>query len=155
MDTSSTNNEIDNVLTDYDEKRENLIPILQDVQERLTYLPPEAIERIAAHLRLSENDVFGVATFYTQFRFQPRGKHHIEVCRGTACHVMGSKRVLDEVANRLGVEPGQTTSDGRFSLETVFCVGACAMAPVMIVNKEAYGQMKPEKVAEILNGAGN
>jgi len=155
MDTSSTDNEIGSVLKHYDEKRENLIPLLQDVQERLTYLPPEAIERIAAHLGLSENDVFGVATFYSQFRFQPRGKHNVRVCQGTACHVMGGARVLEQIIKQLGVEPGQTTEDGRFTLETVNCIGACALAPAMFVDKDTHGRIKPEKIAEILNGVGN
>jgi NADH-quinone oxidoreductase subunit E len=135
--------------------RDDLIPILQDIQGELGYLPPMAMEAAAKFCRISPVEVYGVATFYAQFKFSPGGRNTIMVCQGTACHVMGGARILDEVINRLGVKPGQTTTDGRFTLETVACIGACALAPAMFVNKETHGRMKPEKIAEILDGASN
>jgi NADH-quinone oxidoreductase subunit E len=135
--------------------RDDLIPILQDIQGAFGYLPPEAMDAAARFCRISPVEVYGVATFYAQFKFDPVGRNTIMVCQGTACHVMGGARVLEEVANRLGVQPGQTTKGGRFTLETVACIGACALAPAMFVNKETYGRVKPEKIAEILDAAGD
>jgi NADH-quinone oxidoreductase subunit E len=135
--------------------RDALIPILQDIQGSFGYLPPEAMDAAARFCRISPVEVYGVATFYAQFKFSPVGRNTIMVCQGTACHVMGGARVLEEVASRLGVEPGQTTEEGRFTLETVACIGACALAPAMFVNKETHGRVKPEKIAEILNAAGD
>lgn len=144
---------IDAVLKEYDKSRENLIPLLQDVQERLTYLPPEAIERIAGHLELSENDVFGVATFYAQFRFQPLGKHHIKVCQGTACHVRGSGLIMESVVRKLGIASGETTEDQSFSLERVACFGACALAPVVVVDEKVHGRMTAKKTEKLIEGS--
>ncbi len=135
--------------------RDALIPILQDIQGEFGYLPPEAMDAAARYCRISPVEVYGVATFYAQFKFEPVGRNSIMVCQGTACHVMGGARILEEVINQLGVTPGHTTKDARFTLETVACIGACALAPAMFVNKETHGRMKPEKIAEILNGAGN
>jgi NADH-quinone oxidoreductase subunit E len=135
--------------------RDALIPILQDIQNEFGYLPPEAMAAAARYCRISPVEVYGVATFYAQFKFNPVGRNTITLCQGTACHIMGGGRILDEIAGRLGIQPGHTTPDGRFTFETAFCVGACGLAPVMIVNKETYGQMKREKVADILDGAGN
>jgi NADH-quinone oxidoreductase subunit E len=135
--------------------RDALIPILQDIQGELGYLPPSAMEAAARYCRVSPVEVYGVATFYAQFKFNPVGRNTIMVCQGTACHVMGGVRVLQEVVNLLGVKPGDTTSDNRFTLEIVACIGACALAPAMFVNKETHGRMKPEKIAEILDGAGD
>lgn len=136
--------------------RDALIPILQDIQGEFGYLPPESMEAAAKYCRISPVEVYGVATFYAQFKFHPVGRNIITVCQGTACHVMGGARILEEVVNQLGVKPGQTTPDGMFTLETVACIGACALAPSMFINKETHARMKPEKVAEILNnGAGS
>jgi NADH-quinone oxidoreductase subunit E len=135
--------------------RDALIPILQDIQGHFGYLPPEAMDAAAKYCRISPVEVYGVATFYAQFKFSPVGRNTIMVCQGTACHVMGGARVLEEVAARLGIEPGQTTEEGRFTLETVACIGACALAPAMFVNKDTHGRVKPEKIAEILNAAGD
>jgi NADH-quinone oxidoreductase subunit E len=140
------------VLSRYDGGRENLIPILQDVQDRISFLPQEAIERIAEHLGLSENDVFGVATFYTQFRFHPPGRHHIKVCQGTACHVRGSGLILDAVTRKLGIEPGETAADGGYSLERVACFGSCALAPVVVVDEKVYGRMTSRKTEKLIEG---
>ena len=136
-------------------ERDALIPILQDIQGSFGYLPPEAMDAAARFCRVAPVEVYGVATFYAQFKFQPMGKNIVMVCQGTACHVMGGERVLQEIERRLEVKPGQTTEDGEYTLETVACIGACGLAPAVIVNKETHGQMKPERVAEILNGNGD
>lgn len=131
--------------------RDALIPVLQAVQERQGYLSREAVVAIGATLRLPASKIYGVATFYNQFRFQPQGRFHIQVCRGTACHVKGSAAVLDALQRELNVEAGQTTRDGQFSLEVVACIGACGLAPVISVNGEFYAEATPKRVAKILD----
>ena len=131
-------------------KRDSLIPILQEVQDRLGYLSREAVVRIGHHLALPTSKIYGVATFYNQFRFQPQGHFHVQVCRGTACHVKGSSALLDIVKRELKVEAGQTTRDGLFSLEVVACIGACGLAPVICVNGEFHAGVTRQKVGKIL-----
>ena len=143
------------IFNHYHASRDALIPILQDIQGEFGYLPPEAMDAAARYCRISPVEVYGVASFYAQFKFHPVGKNIVVACQGTACHVMGGSRVLAELISQLGIQPGETTEDGQFTLETVACVGVCALAPAMFVNKNTHGKMKPEKVAEILNGAGN
>ena len=130
--------------------RDALIPILQEVQEKEGYLSREAVIRISKHLNLPTTKIFGVATFYNQFRFQPRGKYHFTVCRGTACHVKGSNRVLDMAEKLLKLKPGQTSRDRIFSLETVACMGACGLSPVMNLNGEFYAKVTPQKLVQII-----
>ena len=130
--------------------RESLIPLLQEVQESHGYLSREAIIRIGTHLSLPASKIYGVATFYNQFRFQAPGLYHIQVCRGTACHVKGSSSVLEAVKRDLKVEPGQTTRDGLFSLEVVACIGACGLAPTISVNGEFHASLTPDKVRKVL-----
>ena len=130
--------------------RDQLIPILQEVQAADGYLSEESVERISRHLGLPASKVYGVATFYNQFRFVPKGRHHIMVCRGTACHVKGSARVLEAVQDVLKIEDGQTTRDRIFSLEVVACMGACGLAPVINVNGEFFAKVTPMKVRRIL-----
>jgi NADH-quinone oxidoreductase subunit E len=127
--------------------RDSLIPILQAVQEEQGYLSEDAVVSIGRHLRIPASKVFGVATFYNQFRFQPKGKYHVMVCRGTACHVKGSFNLLEARQRELGIEPGATTRDGLFSLETVACIGACSIAPVMTINGEFHGRLE-KKIVE-------
>jgi NADH:ubiquinone oxidoreductase subunit E len=138
------------VLRGYEGKPENLIPMLQRAQRAWGFLPEWALLEISDHLGLSPAKVFGVATFYAQFRLQPIGKNIIRVCRGTACHVRGSNRILKEIQSRLQVSPGETTRDRLFTLETVACFGSCALAPVMVVNDTVYGRMNPSKAMAIL-----
>ena len=138
------------ILTRYRGQRGATIPVLQKVQEELGYLPEEAISEIANFLGLTKNEVYGVASFYAQFRFERQGEHVIKVCQGTACHVRGGRRILDLVENELGIHPGETTEDYRFSLERVACFGACALAPVMVIDKTVYGQMTAVKARQIL-----
>ncbi|MBI3118287.1 MAG: NADH-quinone oxidoreductase subunit NuoE [Candidatus Hydrogenedentes bacterium] len=131
-------------------RREALIPMLQDAQQKLGYISPEAVRRIATHLRLPASKVYGVATFYNQFRFQPKGRYHVQVCRGTACHVKGSAAVLEVVQQELEAVPGETTRDGQFSVEVVACIGACGLAPLVCVNGGFSAEMSPKKVRNLL-----
>jgi len=132
-------------------RRDALIPILQEVQEREGFLSPEAVRLIARHLHLPASKVYGVATFYNQFRFKPVGRQHIQVCRGTACHVKGSAAVLDAITQELGVLAGDTTRDGEFSVEVVACIGACGLAPLLCVNGAFHGEMCPKKTRRMLD----
>ncbi len=131
-------------------ERSDLISIMQEVQAKFGYLPEAAMQRIAQFVRVPVSQVYGVATFYALFRLTPGGKRTIRVCQGTACHVQGGPRILAAVKDKLKVTPGGTTPDGAFSLEVVSCIGACALAPNMTIDKEVYGQMTPAKVEEIL-----
>lgn len=144
------NQAVDQVLAGYGRSREYLIPILQDVQDSVSFLSPEAITQIADHLGLSENDVYGVATFYAQFRFHPPGRHHVKVCQGTACHVRGSGLILEAVTRKIGITPGETTEDGEFSLERVACFGSCALAPVVVVDDKVYGRMTSKRTEKLI-----
>jgi len=145
---------LNEILSRYSGKRDELIPILQEAQEQFRYLPSEVMLRIAKFLRLSESTVFGVATFYAQFKFVPSGRRIVRVCRGTACHVRGGARVLREVEKQLGIKSGKTTEDWEYTLETVACIGACALAPTMTVDKETYGLMTTKKVVEVFGDRG-
>jgi NADH-quinone oxidoreductase subunit E len=139
------------IMAAYKGEKGALIPILQKVQEKFGYLPKEAISEIAKFSRMSESEVFGVASFYAQFYFTRRGQHTVKVCLGTACHVRGGEKILDEVKRELGVESGGTTEDYKFSLERVACFGSCALAPVMVIDKDVYGRMTVAKAKETLN----
>ncbi len=141
---------LDEIVAEYRGEKGTLIPILQKVQTKFGYLSEEAISQIAKLCRMSESEVFGVASFYAQFYFTRRGKHTIKVCLGTACHVRGGERILDEIKRELGVEPGGTTDDYKFSLERVACFGSCALAPVVVIDKNVYGRMSVSKAKGIL-----
>ena len=132
-------------------KKDELIPILQEIQAELGYLPADTMRQVASFLGVTPGVVFGVATFYAQFRLAPSGKNKVTVCRGTACHVRGGSRVLKEVEQRLGVKQGETTKDMEYTLETVACIGACALAPNMTINDEVHGQLTTKKVGEIFS----
>ncbi len=133
-------------------RREALIPVLQEVQEACGYVPREAIVSIGRHLELPASKVYGVATFYNQFRFQPPGRCQVLVCRGTACHVKGSASVLEAICRNLKIRPGQTTRDGLFSIEVVACIGACGLAPVICGDGEFFAGVTPDSAATILDG---
>jgi NADH-quinone oxidoreductase E subunit len=126
--------------------RESLIPLLQDVQENEGFLSEKSITMVGKHLKLPTSKIYGVATFYNQFRFQPKGKYHIQICRGTACHVLGSATVLEELEKALKAKAGDTTRDGLFSIEVVACIGACGLAPVISVNGEFHAKMTGESI---------
>jgi NADH-quinone oxidoreductase E subunit len=132
--------------------RDALIPILQEVQAQEGYLSKEAVVKIAEYLDLPASKIYGVATFYNQFRFQPQGKYHIQVCRGTACHVKGSLPIAERLQRELTIKPDETTRDGLFSLEVVACIGACGLAPVISVNGEFHANLVSDDIPAILDG---
>ncbi len=131
--------------------RDNLIPLLQDIQSAEGYLSQESIVEVSSYLNMPSSKIFGVATFYNQFRFQPNGKYHVQVCRGTACHVLGSATVLQEIEKQIKVKAGDTTRDGLFSIEVVACIGACGLAPVIAINGEFYAKVTAASLSEIIN----
>jgi NADH-quinone oxidoreductase subunit E len=142
---------LEEILSRHDRSKNELIAVLQEAQVKFSYLPLEAMERIGTYLRVPASTVYGVATFYAQFKFIPTGKTMVKVCRGTACHVRGSPTILERVQKRLKIQPGETTDDREYSLEAIACFGSCALAPVMVVNDTVYGRMTPKKADEILN----
>ena len=151
--------EIDwNRLTAIIEKRKGekwgLIPLLQEIQEEVGYIPPEAIEPVAEALNLFPSEVQGVITFYSGFSLTPKGKYVLKVCRGTACHVKGGQSLLRLMKGDLGLEDGETSEDYQFTLETTACLGACALAPTMMVNRTYFGKLSPVKVNSILTQHG-
>jgi NADH-quinone oxidoreductase subunit E len=138
--------EIRSILERFSGDRKNLIPILQSIQALHEFLSPEAISLVAAHLKITAADVFGVATFYNQFRFNPPGRHPIKVCMGTACHVKAADIILENFERKLEISEGETTPDREFSIERVACVGCCALAPVALMGETVHGHMAPSKV---------
>ncbi len=142
--------ESNEILSRYRGESGDLIPMLQEAQEKFGYLPEEAMRRFARFLKLPESTVYGVSTFYAQFKFTPTGRRLVKVCRGTACHVRGGAHILREVEKRLGIKPGETTDDLDYSLETIACFGSCALAPVMVIDKDVYGRMTTTKAGQIL-----
>ncbi len=143
--------QIDSITAEHGGERWGLIPLLQEIQRVLGYIPPEAIPRIARGLGLFASQVQGVISFYTQFYTEPQGKNIVRVCRGTACHVRGGKTILKLVKQRLGLEEGETTPDLEYTLETVACIGVCALAPNIVINKTTHGHLNPKKVARLFS----
>ena len=141
--------QLDEIISKYSREHGNLIPLLQEAQEKFGYLPEEVMQRLAKFLKLPESTVYGVSTFYAQFKLVPTGRRLVKVCRGTACHVRGGARILREVEKRLGIKQGETSEDFEYTLETVACIGACALAPTMVIDKETHGQMTTKKVTEV------
>ncbi|MFC2069840.1 NADH-quinone oxidoreductase subunit NuoE [Chloroflexota bacterium] len=144
-------NQVDEILTSCRGEKAELIPVLQRVQQGLGYLPETALSQIADFINVPESTVFGIATFYSQFKLTPIGRNVIKVCRGTGCYVKGAPRLLDELEKELGIKAGETTQDLEYTLETVACFGACALAPVMVVDEDVYGRMTKDKVRQILD----
>ncbi|MCX7912061.1 MAG: NADH-quinone oxidoreductase subunit NuoE [Dehalococcoidales bacterium] len=138
------------VLKKYQQDKSALIDILHDTQAAIGYLPREALEEIARGLGIPLSQVYSVVTFFKAFSLEPRGRHLIQVCMGTACHVRGADKVLAQIEKELGVKAGANTADLRFTLQTVNCVGSCALGPVVIVDQDYYGEMAPEKVSGML-----
>jgi NADH-quinone oxidoreductase subunit E len=138
------------VLEKYQRDKSALIDILHDTQSEIGYLPKEALEEIGAGLGVPLSRVYSVATFFKAFSLTPRGRHIVSVCMGTACHVRGSDKVLAQMENELGIKNGENTPDLKFTLETVNCVGACALGPMVIIGEDYHGEMTPEKVNEVL-----
>jgi NADH-quinone oxidoreductase subunit E len=148
-----TNHKMEKILAAHPREREAVLPILQDLQAHFGYLQPEAMDAAAKHCRIHPVEVFGTATFYAQFKLKPVGKKTLMVCQGTACHVMGGAQVLDQIKKQLRIQPGETTDDGMFTLETVACIGACALAPTLVMNGDTLGNVKSQEVKEVLNAA--
>jgi NADH-quinone oxidoreductase subunit E len=149
-DEAEISQKIDGVLQRFKGEKAELIPILQQVQQALGYLPENAMRRIARFTRVPDCTVYGVATFYAQFKFVPVGRNVIKVCRGTGCYVKGAPRLLDKLQKLLSIEDGETTPDMEYTLETVACFGSCALAPVMVVNDRVYGRVSPDRIENIL-----
>jgi len=141
---------IDSILSRYSRKLDELIPILQDVQREFGYIGPESVKKISRYLRISENQIYGVSSFYAQFRFTAPGRNSIKVCLGTACHVRGGATLLEMLERGLEITCGETTPDGRFDLERVACLGCCALSPVVQINKDIYSRMTVNKLTELL-----
>ena len=146
--------QVDEILSRYQDKQWPLIPLLQEVQDGIGYIPPEAIEPIARSTGLFPAQVQGVITFYEQFHTTPRGKNIVRVCRGTACHVRGGRTILKIVKQNLDIEEGETTPNMQFTLETVPCLGTCFLAPAMMINKDYFGKLAPPKVRNIIQQYG-
>lgn len=138
------------MLEQFKGKKGALIPVLQETQDLFGYLPEDAMKEIASTLKIPFSEVYGVATFYSQFKLKPRGKNIIRVCSGTACHVRGGPKILDVIEEELNIKSGETTSDLCFTIERVACLGACGLAPVMMVNDETYGRLTKDKITDIL-----
>lgn len=141
-----TQSEIDTIIEQHGRKESAILAILQDIQAKEKYLPREALELIGEKLNIPISKIYRIATFYRAFSLMPRGKHEICVCMGTACHVRGARRIVDQIRLELGIRPGETTKDQNFTLETVNCLGVCAAGPVVAIDGEYFGKMSPAKV---------
>ncbi len=142
--------QINEIIDCYGADRMNALAILQDIQRAYNYLPRESLELTAERLDVPVGEIYRLATFFTAFSLQPKGEYMCKVCMGTACHVLGGPRILEALERELGIKAGETTSDGKFSLEAVRCLGACALGPVMVINEEPHGYMTPEKATSLI-----
>ena len=143
--------ETNELLKEYKQEKDNLIQILNGVQEKYGYIPKVSQMEISKYLNVSMAEIYGVITFYSRFTLEPKGKYNISVCLGTACYVKGSQKILDRLKERLNLEEGKTTEDGKFSIDTTRCVGACGIAPVFTVNNEVYGKETVKKLDEVID----
>ncbi len=142
---------LEEIFSTYKPVKDNLIQILNEVQEHYGYVPKNAQMEISKFLGIPMAEIYGVVTFYSRFTLKPKGKYNIAVCLGTACFVKGSQKIMDRLQERLKIEPGQTTEDGKFSIEETRCVGACGLAPVFTVNGEVYGKATVKKLDEVID----
>jgi len=143
--------DIKKIIQRYHNKKGILISLLQDIQDTYGYVPAESVELMSRELSIYPVDIYGILTFYAQFRLSPRGRHIIKVCQGTACHVMGGKEILDYLSDKLGISEGETTEDGMFSLERVACLGCCGMAPVVVIDNNFYGRCTIQRIDKLLD----
>lgn len=150
-DAAGSQIQLEEILCKYQDVQGALIPILQEVQNAYGYLSKEVLEYIAKKMEIPISQIYGVVTFYSQFHLNPRGKHIIRVCQGTACHVRGAKAVLERLEKELQIAAGQTTEDLKFTLETVACIGACGLAPVLMIDDNTHGRLTPESIPDILS----
>lgn len=141
---------VNDIIDHYQAERTNALAILQDIQREYNHLPREALVQVAQQLTVPLGEIYGLATFFRAFSLEPKGKHVCKVCLGTACHVRGGPRILEALERELGIDAGQTTADGRFSLETVRCLGACALAPIIVVDEEPQASMTPDKATRLV-----
>lgn len=145
-----TLNKVGDIFDKYSSEKSSLIPLLQETQERLGYVPRDVIEEIADFLDVPVSKVYGVATFYAQFRFEPLGDHVVKACHGTACHVSGAENITETIEEELGIETGETTEDGKFTLQRVACLGCCSLAPVIMVDGKTHGNLTRDKTKEVI-----
>jgi NADH-quinone oxidoreductase subunit E len=145
-----THSEIDAIIEQYDDKPSAILAILQDIQTKEKYLPKEALEQVSQKMRIPMANIFRIATFYNALSIKPRGRHKVDVCLGTACHVRGGNKIIDKLSRDLGIQVGETTKDKRFTLELVRCVGCCSLGPVMVVDGNVFGRLTQEKVPGLL-----
>jgi NADH:ubiquinone oxidoreductase subunit E len=143
---------VDSLIDSYADKKEQLISLLQDIQAEFNYLPQDVLVRVSQKLDIPLGQVFSVATFFRAFSLKPRGRHLVTVCLGTACHVRGGQRLVDKIERDYGIKPGETTEDTRFTLETVNCLGCCALGPVVVVDGKYESRMNPDKLDRVLRG---
>lgn len=141
----------DEIIKKYPQNERFILAMMQDIQKEYNFIPKEALEKIADYLNVPMTRLYGMATFYKALSLKPKGKNIIKVCAGTACHVRGSTLILNEIEKQLNIKAGQTTEDGKFSIEIVNCLGACALAPVIVINDKYYGKVKPTEVKEIID----
>lgn len=146
--------QLNSVFASYQGDKNELIPVLQDVQEEIGYLPEEAMREVARFVRLPEAKVFGVVTFYARFHLEPRGEHIVRLCCGTACHVRGAAKIADKIKTMLDVEVGETTEDMNYTYEEVACIGACGLAPVMTIDDKTFGKLDPDKTEKTIKKFG-
>lgn len=138
------------IISKYEEENGSLIPLLQEIQRELGYIPQEGLRLISEKTGIPESQIYGVITFYDQFRLKPHGKYIIKVCHGTACYLSGAKEITDSLCDELGISVGETTDDKLFTLETVSCLGACGLAPVMMINEETFGRLTTRQARRII-----
>jgi NADH:ubiquinone oxidoreductase subunit E len=148
--TTDESVEVDRIIAAYDEKESSILPILQDINTRFNWLPPGAVRSVSEAVGMPLSRVLRIATFYNMFSLEPRGEHIIRVCTGTACHVKGSARILESLERELNVQAGGTTSDNRFTLDAVRCLGCCGLAPVVTINDDVYGSVAPREIIKAL-----
>ena len=151
QETATPDSQIDDILGGFGRDRSYVIPALQAIQGEQGYLPPETFPAASRHFKMPEAEIYGIATFYAQFYLSRQGDHLVRVCWGTACHVRGSAKIVEALQKKLGIEPGQTTPDYRFTVERVACLGSCALAPVVVVDGRVHGQVTPESMEEIID----
>ena len=148
---SSQKSGLPDLLAEHEPATDSLIPILQDIQDAFGYISEGALSGVSAYLNLSESEIYGVATFYTQFRFERQGDHIVHACCGTACHVKRAPQVIQEVSRRLGLQPGETSADCKYSMATVACIGSCALAPVVVIDGNVHGRVEMKKLKRLLD----
>lgn len=144
--------ELEHIIRAYPADKRYILAMMQDLQKQCNYLPRAALEEIARHVQTPFSKVYAMATFYKAFSLVPRGKYHIKVCDGTACHIKSSAVLIDQIFSTIGIRPGDTSADGLFSLETVNCIGACAIAPVMVINEKVHSKVSSAGIVELING---